>query len=129
VTPLKCALHELQPGELADSERYVAALEASRTCLRCRALALFASIQYRRHRAEEQRRAQRSAREPKASTYIAPGAKCACCRERPATMITRLVARNDDMPGDGLFWGAATCEGCVSKLGKMLERVLTGALQ
>jgi hypothetical protein len=44
MTPAKCAAHELRPGELADAARYTRALQESRTCLRCRALAVRAWI-------------------------------------------------------------------------------------
>lgn len=48
MTPLKCARHELRPGELGDSPRYVRALKESRTCWRCRLLAMRAWIVWRR---------------------------------------------------------------------------------
>jgi hypothetical protein len=47
VTPRKCARHELQPGELGDSPRYERALVESRTCWRCRGLAVLAVVVYR----------------------------------------------------------------------------------
>jgi len=47
MTPMKCSKHELRPGELADSPRYTRALVESRTCLRCRLLAVRAWIVWR----------------------------------------------------------------------------------
>jgi len=47
MTPIKCWKHELRPGELADSARYTRALVESRTCWRCRVLAVLARIAYR----------------------------------------------------------------------------------
>lgn len=50
MTPRKCALHELRPGENADSERYQRAMREQYTCWRCRLLAVAASIAYRFNR-------------------------------------------------------------------------------
>jgi hypothetical protein len=47
MTPVKCTRHELRPGELGDSPRYVQALRDSLTCWRCRALAIVALVRYR----------------------------------------------------------------------------------
>jgi hypothetical protein len=44
MTPRKCNAHELQPGELADSERYTRALAASARCWRCLLLAVRAHV-------------------------------------------------------------------------------------
>lgn len=40
-------MHELEPGEYADSPRYTEALRASRTCFRCRVKAVYAVILWR----------------------------------------------------------------------------------
>jgi hypothetical protein len=44
MTPAKCARHELQPGELADSARYMRAMRESASCWRCRAIAVVARL-------------------------------------------------------------------------------------
>lgn len=46
MTPRKCAVHEYRPGEAADGPRYTRALAESRTCWRCRALALWARVAF-----------------------------------------------------------------------------------
>lgn len=50
MTPVKCSVHELRPGEYADSPRYTRALVESRTCVRCRLLAVLAVWSYRWNR-------------------------------------------------------------------------------
>lgn len=47
MTPNKCKEHEYRPGEFADGPRYTQALKDSRSCWRCKILAVFAHIQYR----------------------------------------------------------------------------------
>lgn len=47
MTPMKCAEHELRPGEFADGPRYTRALEESKHCWRCRLLAVWAWINWR----------------------------------------------------------------------------------
>jgi len=47
MTPSKCSRHELRPGELGDSPRYLRALVESRTCWRCRARVALAVAIYR----------------------------------------------------------------------------------
>jgi hypothetical protein len=47
MTPVKCRRHELRPGELGDSPRYVQALRDARSCWRCGWLARVAIAKYR----------------------------------------------------------------------------------
>ncbi len=58
----------------------------------------------------------------KASDHIQSGALCSKCKKCPATVATRLVARDDTMAADGILWGGGTCWGCANELGKMLGR-------
>lgn len=39
----------------------------------------------------------------KASDHIQPGTKCIKCKTRPATVLTRLVARDSGMAADALL--------------------------
>jgi hypothetical protein len=52
----------------------------------------------------------------KPSDHIVEGSLCVVCNKVPATVLTRLVARDDGMPADGLFWAGGTCWDCVREL-------------
>lgn len=56
----------------------------------------------------------------KPSDHIFPGALCCICKVDDAKVLTRLVARDDDMPADGILWGAATCWDCANMLARSL---------
>jgi hypothetical protein len=52
----------------------------------------------------------------KPSDHIVPGSLCIVCNKLPATVLTRLVARDDGMLSDGMLWAGGTCWGCVKEL-------------
>lgn len=47
MTPIRCNKHELRPGELGDSPRYLQALREYQSCWRCRVLAVRAWVVWR----------------------------------------------------------------------------------
>jgi hypothetical protein len=57
----------------------------------------------------------------KPSDHIVPGSLCVVCRKAPATVLTRLVARDDGMLADGMLWAGGTCWGCVKELASRLN--------
>lgn len=57
----------------------------------------------------------------KASDHIAKNSVCVVCKNAPAIVLTRLVARDDNMPADGLLFGAATCWDCANELASALK--------
>jgi hypothetical protein len=57
----------------------------------------------------------------KPSDHIPKGALCVFCQKRPASVVTRLVARDDSMEQDALLWGAATCWHCTESLKQRLN--------
>lgn len=57
----------------------------------------------------------------KPSDHIVPGALCVVCNKAPATVLTRLVARDDGMPTDGMLWAGGTCWDCVRELASRLN--------
>lgn len=58
----------------------------------------------------------------KASDHIVAGSLCVICNRRPAMVLTRLVARDDGMPADGMLWAGGTCWDCVKLLATVLDR-------
>lgn len=65
----------------------------------------------------------------KASSHIVAGAKCYSCQRAPATVLTRLVAADDDTPGNAMLWAGATCWDCAHELARLLNVSLLGRLQ
>lgn len=57
----------------------------------------------------------------KASDHIAKGTKCCRCQKKPATVMVRLVARDDTMAQDALVWASARCWDCVQPLKQILD--------
>jgi hypothetical protein len=57
----------------------------------------------------------------KPSDHIVPGSLCIACNKMPATVLARLVARDDGMPADGILWAAATCWACARQLASALS--------
>lgn len=56
-----------------------------------------------------------------ASDHIVPGSTCVVCKTALATVLTRLVARDDGMPADGLLWASGTCWVCARELASTLN--------
>lgn len=52
----------------------------------------------------------------KPSDHIVPGSLCWVCNKAPATVLTRLLARDDGMPADGILWAGGTCWDCAREL-------------
>lgn len=59
MTPMKCWKHEQRLNELGDSPRYLRALVESRTCWRCRMLAVIARVAWSLD-TEEHKRSERT---------------------------------------------------------------------